>query len=90
MNNPNTQTQDLKTVNLVVNGRPKTWSEKDISFTQVVALAYDGNPPAGPDVEFTVSYRKGEDKKKEGTLVQGESVHVKEGMVFNVVPTNRS
>lgn len=82
--------QQQKAVTVIVNGREKSWAGKDISFEQVVALAYDGNPPTGPDWEFTVTYRKGEDKKREGTLVQGESVHVKEGMVFNVVSTNRS
>lgn len=90
MNNPNVQTQEAKTVTVIVNGRPKPWDEKAISFEQVVSLAYDGRPPTGPDWEFTVTYRKGEDKKKEGTIVQGEQVRVKDGMVFNVVATNKS
>jgi hypothetical protein len=90
MTTQNAQPQKTAAATIVVNGRPKPWTEKHISFDQVVALAYDGNPPTGPDWEFTVSYRKGEDKKKEGTLVQGESVPVKDGMVFNVVATNKS
>ena len=74
---------------VIVNGRPKQVTTKDLTFMDVVRLAYD-NPPTGPDVVFTVTYRKGEDKKPEGTLVEGQSVKVKDGMIFNVTTTNRS
>jgi hypothetical protein len=84
------QQEQEKETTIIVNARPKVWTAKDISFEQVISLAYDGNPPGGPDWVFTVTYRKGEDKKKEGTMVEGDSVHVKDGMVFNVTATNRS
>ena len=91
MNNEQTVKEDRhdKPVTIIVNSRPKTWAEKKISFAQVVELAFPGKQ-AGPDSSFTVTYRKGEDKKKEGTLVDGESVNVKDGMVFDVTATNRS
>src|SRR3954468_24085176 len=67
-------------VTIVVNGRTKPWSDKDITFAQVVALAF--NPvPSGPNVEVTVAYRRGEGNKPTGTLIPGESVRVKDGMV---------
>ena len=46
--------------------------------------------PSGPNTIFTVTYRRGEGKKPEGTLVDGESVKVKDGMIFNVTATNKS
>jgi Multiubiquitin len=39
---------------------------------------------------FTVTYRRGEGNKPEGTLVEGETVKVKEGMIFNVTATDKS
>jgi hypothetical protein len=75
---------------IIVNTRPMQWPEKDISYDQVVSLAYDGKPPIGPDCVFTVTYRKGEGSKKEGTLVKGDSVPVKNDMIFNVTATNKS
>ena len=81
---------EKKEKTIIVNGHPKIWADKDISYTQVISLAYDGKPPSGPDVVFTVTYRKGEDRKKEGTMIEGDTVHVKDGMVFNVTATNKS
>ncbi|HEY3412781.1 MAG TPA: multiubiquitin domain-containing protein [Armatimonadota bacterium] len=74
---------------IVVNGRRKVVAGKDISFAQVVALAFDP-PPTGDNVIFTVTYRNGQGQKPEGTLVDGESVRVKDGMIFDVRATNKS
>ena len=78
-----------KVFNIIVNTRPKTFNEKEIAFKQVVQLAYE-NPVFNEIIEYSVSYSKGEDKKPKGTLTEGESVHVKEGMVFDVERANRS
>ncbi len=78
-----------KVFNIMVNTRPKTFNEKEITFKQVIQLAYD-NPEFNDVIEYTVSYSKGEDKKPKGTLTDGESVHLKEGMVFDVERANRS
>jgi hypothetical protein len=77
-----------KATTIIVNAREKQWSEKEISFDQVVKLAYDP-VPSGPTIEITVTYRKGENGKA-GTLKPGESVKVHEGMTFNVVVTDKS
>jgi hypothetical protein len=37
-----------------------------------------------------VAYSRGDNNKPQGTLVPGESVKAKDGMVFDVTPTNRS
>ncbi len=43
---------------IIVNARPKEVTEDEQSFNQIVALAF--NPvPSGPNIVFTVSYRKG-------------------------------
>lgn len=81
---------DPKTVTIIVNTRPKTVEKnKEISFEEVVSLAYDGKPPTGPYIAFTVMYRRGHGNK-EGSLVAGQTVKVKDGMIFNVSATDRS
>lgn len=78
-----------KEITIIVNGRQKTLVKKQVSFAEVVALAFD-TPPTGSNIMFTITYRKGPDKKHEGTLLEGESVQVKEGMIFNVTTTDKS
>jgi hypothetical protein len=78
------------TVTIIVNGRPKAVPKnEEISFDQVVALAFP-NPPTGDGVQFTVQYTRGHGHKPAGALLEGQSVKVKEGMEFDVTPTNRS
>ena len=78
-----------KKVTIIVNARTETVLKDDISYTEVVALAFP-NPPTGDNVSFTVMYRRGHGDKPEGTLVQGQTVKVKEGMIFDVSPNNKS
>ncbi len=78
-----------KNVTIIVNGREKVVPKGDISFAQLVALAFDP-PPSGPNIVFTITYRRGHGDKPEGTLPEGESVKVKEGMIFNVKATDKS
>jgi hypothetical protein len=82
-------TEEKKSDTIVVNGRPHPWGEKEISFEQVVALAYP-NPPQGGNIEYTVSYRRAQGNKPDGTLKAGESVKVKVGMIFDVTATDLS
>ncbi len=74
---------------IIVNGRQKLVTKKELTFAEVVALAFD-NPPTGPNIVFTITYRRGEGNKPEGTLVEGETVKIKEGMIFNVTATDKS
>lgn len=75
---------------IVVNGERKFVAARELSFDEVVALAFNNNPPTGPNVVITVTYRRGEGNKPEGTLVAGESVKIKDGMIFNVTATDKS
>lgn len=74
---------------IVVNGRRKEVDVRRISFEEVVALAFS-TPPTGAEVQFTIQYTRGPEHKPSGTLVEGQSVKVKNGMEFDVTPTNRS
>jgi hypothetical protein len=81
--------EEKKDVTIIVNGRKKVVHGKEISFEDLVKLAFE-NPPSGPNVVFTVTYRKGDDDKPEGTLLPGQKVKVKDGMIFNVTATDKS
>ena len=79
-----------KEFTIIVNGRQKVVKAHELSFAEVTELAFD-NPPTGPNIVFTVTYRRGHGNKQEGTLVEGdEPVKIKEGMIFNVTATDKS
>ena len=79
----------VKEIIILVNSRDKQWNEKNISFDQVVILAF-GSLSDNPNVSYTVTYKKGDNHKPEGIMVKGDIVKVKDGMRFNVTQTNRS
>ena len=79
---------DKKEVTIVVNGRQKVVTKTEMTFAEIVALA-DGIQ-TGPDIEITVTYSRGDDKKPKGNLVDGDTVKVKDGMIFNVTATHKS
>ncbi|MDQ6883735.1 MAG: multiubiquitin domain-containing protein [Candidatus Dormibacteraeota bacterium] len=76
-------------VTIVVNGREKTVTGKTLSFDELLRLAFDP-VPTGTNWVFTVTYRKGDDEKSDGTLVAGQTVKIKKGMIFNVTATDKS
>lgn len=75
-----------QTLTIIVNTKPFPWSEKKITFEQVVELAWPGQPydPQGTTVEYSRGH--GPDH----SLRPGRSVEVKERMIFDVEPANRS
>ena len=78
-----------KEFTIIINGRPKTVTERVISFSDIVTLAFE-NPPTGQNIIFTITYRRGSGNKPEGTLIAGETIKIKEGMIFNVTATDKS
>jgi hypothetical protein len=78
-----------KEYTIIVNAREKIVTEKELTFSDIVALAFE-TPPVGDQIVFTVTFRRGHGDKPEGTLVEGESVKIKDGMVFNVTATDKS
>lgn len=73
---------------IIVNGKQKTVTDHTLTYAQVVAL--DPAEGAGPNALYTVSYHNGPRKNPEGEMQPGDKVRVKDGMVFNVTPTNQS
>lgn len=89
MNEKPDSPDENKTITIIVNGRQKPWSEKKITFSQVVLCAFE-NPPYGQNTIFTVTYNRGQNDKPQGTMVDGDSVNVKKEMIFNVTATDKS
>jgi Multiubiquitin len=82
--------QHGKQVTIIVNARQRVVGKKEeLSFDEIVALAYE-IPLTGPNIVFTITYRRGEGNKPEGSLVKGQTVKVKDGMIFNVTATDKS
>jgi len=80
---------DFKPITIIVNGRAKEWSERKISYEQVVKLAFP-NAVENEATVYTVTYTNGPKQNEEGSMVKGDKVFVKNQMVFNVTATNRS
>lgn len=77
-----------KEFTIIVNAREKVVSQREISFEELVVLAF--GPPNAETSVYTVTYQRGPDHKPKGSMVAGESVKLKEGMVFYVVKTDKS
>ena len=76
-----------KNFSIIVNGRRREVEEHKLTYIEVVQLAFPGEEPS-EQIIFTVTFsnRHG----KEGSLVAGEKVRIKNGMVFNVDRTDKS
>lgn len=88
-NAENKAATDRKTT-IVVNGKKEAVQGKKISYEELLAIAFNGNPPTGENVNIVVTYKNGPDAKRKGTLVSGQSVKIQEGMRFNVVAADKS
>ena len=78
-----------KETKIVVNTEEKAWGERRISYEQVTHLAFP-SPPPGVVITYTVEYERGPHKNPEGSMTAGDSVRVKNGMIFSVTETGRS
>lgn len=77
------------TITLIVNTREYQWAKKDISYEEVIMLAF-GSYSEQEGILYSVIYAKGHGSDKEGSLSKGKSVKAKDGMIFNATPTNKS
>jgi hypothetical protein len=74
---------------IVINGELAVVPHDEVSYTEVVAIAYP--VPPTPDTTYRVTFRNAKEPRHEGILVEGEVVEVKEtGTKFNVSPTGKS
>lgn len=85
------KTNDLenKGFDIIVNARTYTVDKDEITFDEVVNLAYPEGG-RGELISYTVLFYEGGGREKEGGLNEGEKVKVKDGTVFNVTRTDRS
>jgi hypothetical protein len=74
---------------LIVNLKEEPWGARRITYEQVTLLAFS-NPPPGIVITYTVEYEGGPKSNPEGSMTMGDSVKVKDGMVFSVTETGRS
>lgn len=79
----------MHNINIVVNGTQKSVPKEEMTFDEIVHLAYE-NPPYGANTLFSVTYRRGHGNKPEGILAEGQSVKLKDGMIFDVTATDKS
>lgn len=80
---------NFESVVLIVNGRQKNWAERKITYEQVVKLAFESYVE-NEAIVYTVNYTEGPKQNADGSMVKGDKVFVKNQMIFNVTPTNRS
>ena len=79
---------EKKLVTIIVNTQEHQVEKEKISFDELVHLAF--NPlPTGNDIQFQIAYHKGQGNK-EGKLLPGQSVEVKNGMIFDVTTSYKS
>jgi len=74
---------------IIVEGSAYEWSKRGISYAEVVTL-FDPEFPKHPEITYSVRYKDGPHRNHEGILPPGDSVEVKNKMVFNVSRTGQS
>ncbi len=78
-----------KEVMIFVNTEEHEVDKGDISYEELVHIAFPDSDN-DPDKMFTISYRRGPSANDQGSLAPGQSVKVKNKMIFDVTPTTRS
>lgn len=74
---------------IIVNGQKKVVGTRTVTFNEIVKLAFP-TPPQGANILYTVSYEDGPRVNPQGSMKEGQTVKVKDGMIFNVTATDKS
>lgn len=74
---------------IIVNAERKEVEGRRISFEALVKLAFE-TPPSGENILITIDYGNGPPANPKGSLKPGETVKIKDRMVFDVTATDRS
>ena len=80
---------DDKTFSITVNGREKRVEHDELSFDELVDLAFD-DPARGPQIVFTITFREAGGRITEGELDEGQRLKVRDGTIINVTRTDQS
>lgn len=81
--------KERKKVTIIVNGTPHEEEKNEITYNEVVTLAFP-DFPQHPERTYSVTYERGQGEKPEGILSPGGTVKVKDGMIFKVKHTGQS
>lgn len=81
--------KEKKKVTIIVNATPFEVEKDEITYEDVVTLAYP-DFPQHPERNYSVKYTRGHGNKPEGILSPGGQVKVKDGMEFTVTPAGQS
>lgn len=73
---------------IIVNARKRTVKGNEVSFEEIVQLAFPGSHD--PTVAFSMTFRHAASEPHAGELGPGGHVKVKNGTIFNVTKTIRS
>ncbi len=76
-------------VTIIVAGTPHVWTNRKISFKEVIILGY-GQYIDRPTMVYTVAYEDGPKQNPEGSMTKGQSVFVKNKMIFHVTANDKS
>ena len=74
---------------ITVNGRQRQVEHDELSFDDLVDLAFD-DPARGPQIVFTITFREAGGRIPEGELDEGERLKVRDGTIINVTRTDQS
>ena len=78
-----------KTFSITVNGRPKDVEHEELTFDDLVDLAFD-DPARGPQIVFTITFREAAGRIQDGELDEGQRLKVRDGTIINVTRTDQS
>lgn len=78
-----------KVSTIIVNGRARQITVDELSFDELVDLAFD-DPARGPQIVFTITFRKAGGRIEEGELDEGQRLKLRDGTVVNVTRTDQS
>ena len=81
--------EEKKNVTIIVNGTPHETPKDDITYAEVVEMAFP-EYKNHPERIYSITYRRGQGNKPEGILSPGSTAKVKEGMIFSVSETSQS
>ncbi|MNY53485.1 hypothetical protein D3C86_1892480 [compost metagenome] len=84
-----TNSKEKKEVTIIVNAEPHEVEKDEITYNEVVTLAFP-DFPQHPERTYSVTYERGHGNKPIGILSPGGTVKVKEGMIFKVKHTGQS
>ena len=76
-------------IEIVVNAEQHLVHQRRLPFEDIVRLAF-ADAIFNDDIVYTVTYKRGPEQNREGSLVAGEAVFVNNGMIFNAKRTDKS